>query len=355
MSDSENTSENTPTREGSSRKESSRGGSFTAGLALLLSLASVSASAWLFYSLAYKNAGLLSQSIPQQVENLRTEMTQLQKLNQQNSKSIEDLGKGQQVLAEATKKAYTEIGKSRNKWAISEVEQLLIIANQRLQLAHDFETAAIALQTADNRLATLADPSMTPVRKQLAAEINQLKSYERTDISGISLHLASLIDNVEKLPLSLKVTYQHETHSKTAEQNGKTAATTAEKEGKPAEQPGFFSELWSDIRGLVQVRSNVQSYKPLLAPEQQYFLRENLRLLLLGAQQGLLRNDRIVFTHNLKAARQWVDDYFDINTQAIRQLKKDIDGLLKTKMVEKEPDISKSLTLLRKLSLGPGK
>lgn len=340
MSDSENTSENTAARE-----KPARSGSFIAGLALLLSLAAIAASAWLWYSLAYKNAGLLSESIPQQVVNLRTELTQLQKLNQQNSKSIEDLGKAQQALAEVTKKAYTEIGKSRNKWAVSEVEQLLIIANQRLQLAHDFETAAIALQTADSRLATMADPSLMPVRKQLAAEINQLKSYERTDLSGISLHLASLIDNVEKLPLSLKVTYQHEADTK-------SAATAAD---KPAEQPGFFSELWSDIRGLVQVRSNVQSYKPLLPPEQQYFLRENLRLLLLGAQQGLLRNDRVVFTHNLKAAKQWVDDYFDTNTQAIRQLKLDIDQLLKTKMVEKEPDISKSLALLRKLTQGPDK
>ena len=163
-----------------------------------------------------------------------------------------------------------------------------------------------------------------------------------------------MIDNVEKLPLSLKVTYQHEADSKTAGKKNETATKTPEKESQP-EQPGFFSELWSDIRGLVQVRSNVQSYKPLLAPEQQYFLRENLRLLLLGAQQGLLRNDRVVFTHNLKAAKQWVDDYFDTNTQAIRQLKKDIDGLLKTKMVEKEPDISKSLALLRKLSQGPDK
>ncbi|MGW8247147.1 MAG: uroporphyrinogen-III C-methyltransferase [Acidiferrobacterales bacterium] len=322
---------------------SSRRISISGVLALLISLASLSATAYLWYQLTIRNAGLLSQSIPGQVQALRNQLNALSESDKQDKQSIEDLAKTQKILEEATRKAYADISRKRSGWAISEIEQLLIIANQRLQLSQDYETTVIALQAADHRLHALADPSLTPVRKLLAKEINELQSSDRTDISGLSLRLSGLIDNVESLPVSLQFTYQP------TEVNGSTEA--AGTETKPKEKDsGFWSEFLHDIKGLVQTRHNVESYKPLLMPKQQYFLRENLKLLLLGAQQALLRNDNDVYLHNLKSAKQWVDQYFDTNTQAIRHLKSELDALSSTKLIRKTPDISASLTLLRKLT-----
>lgn len=360
-----------------SDKQASGQGLLSSVLALLLSLAAVSLSAYLWYTLAYQNADLYSQSIPQRVQALRKELNQLKTASDKTSKSVEELRSGQKVLTEATRKAYTDFNKDRNKWAISEIEQLLIIANQRMQLAHDFETAAIALQAADSRLQALADPSLMPVRKRLASEINRIKSIERSDLSGLALRLGSLIDDVEKLPLSLEVTYNNNASSgdknnpgeknkpelvKKIKNKTNTNAAVAKpgpktgppKESKAPSRPGFFAELWQDILGLVRIRDNAVSYKPLLLPEQQYFLRENLRLLLLGAQQALLRDEKDIYVHNLKSAKRWVNKYFDTHTQAIRHLNSELDALTSTKLIQKSPDISGSLALLRKLSQGSG-
>jgi uncharacterized protein HemX len=339
MSDSEDSVAD-KTASGSSRRISISG-----VLALLISLASLSATAYLWYQLTIRNAGLLSQSIPGQVQSIRNQVNALSESDKQDKQSIEELAKTQKILEEATRKAYADISRKRSGWAISEVEQLLIIANQRLQLAQDYETSVIALQAADHRLHALADPSLTPVRKLLATEINQLQSSDRTDISGLSLRLSGLIDSVESLPVSLQFTYQP------TDSTGPNEAADAEKNTKAKKKnSGFWSEFWHDITSLVQTKHNVESYKPLLMPRQQYFLRENLRLLLLGAQQALLRNDNDVYLHNLKSAKQWVNQYFDTNTQAIRHLNSELDALSSTKLIRKVPDISASLVLLRKLT-----
>jgi len=326
---------------------SSRRISISGVLALLISLASLSATAYLWYQLTIRNAGLLSQSIPGEVQSIRNQLNALSESDKQDKQSIEDLAKTQKVIEEATRKAYADISRKRSGWAISEVEQLLIIANQRLQLAQDYETTVIALQAADRRLHVLADPSLTPVRKLLAKEINQLQSSERTDISGLSLRLSGLIDSVESLPVSLQFTYQP---TESTGSNTPAGSEHNSKDKKKNKDSSFWSEFMQDIKGLVQTRHNVESYKPLLMPEQQYFLRENLKLLLLGAQQALLRNDNDVYLHNLKSAKKWVNEYFDTNTQAIRHLKGELDALSTTKLIQKVPDIGASLALLRKLT-----
>jgi len=335
------TDESTP---GPNRSKHSRGISITGIFALLISLASLSASAYLWYLLSIKNAGLLTQSIPTEVESLRNQIGALSQADAQNKQSIDDLGKTQKILEQATRKAYADISRKKSGWVISEIEQLLIIANQRLQLAQDYETSVIALQAADRRLQSLADPSLLPVRKLLADEINKLQSSERTDISGLSLRLSGLIDSVETLPVSLQFTYEASKPQK-SEESPSSQAT-----GATTSKPGFWSEFWNDITSLIQTKHNVESYKPLLMPEQQYFLRENLKLLLLGAQQALLRNDNTVYLHNLKSADKWVNEYFDSNTQAIRHLKSELAALSNTKLAHKTPDISASLALLRKLT-----
>jgi len=317
--------------------------SAASGLALLLSIAALGVSGYLWYLMTVQHAALFKQPVAQEVQNLRAELTQLKLKSDAEAKELGALAERQKVLADATRRSYDALSKDRSQWALSEIEQLLIIANQRLQLAQDFETATIALKAADSRLRALADPAMTPVRKRLATEINQVESFERADISGLAIRLATLVDSVEKLPLSLEISL-----TPTRVEDGKAAGAESKKE--PAKTRGFFAELWRDILGLVRIRNNTESYKPLLAPEQQYFLRENLRLLLLGAQQALLRNEMQTFTHNLRSAQRWVNRYFDTHSQAIRHLNTELEVLLKTRPAGRTPDISQSLAMLRKIS-----
>ncbi|MGK0297565.1 MAG: uroporphyrin-3 C-methyltransferase, partial [Gammaproteobacteria bacterium] len=94
-------------------------------------------------------------------------------------------------------------------WSLKEVEHLINIANLRISLEKDVDTALVALEAADNRLASLGEPGLFEIRKQLAVEMNSLREIEKVDIVGLSLYLTDLVTRVNSLPLEdSAVSYQ---------------------------------------------------------------------------------------------------------------------------------------------------
>ena len=54
----------------------------------------------------------------------------------------------------------------------------------------------------------------------------------------------------------------------------------------------FVREAWNDVRQLVRVQHMEKADVPILAPTQSFFLRENLKLRLIGARLALLTRDQ---------------------------------------------------------------
>lgn len=340
--------ENKPAPEKIEHKKERPRSSFSARFSLLISLAALAVSGYLGYELLYKQQDLLTSDVPGSTRQLRTDVEKLKESSNTSQYDINRLKEDQKTLTEAMRQTSQHLGKSRVDWVMAETEQLMIIANQRLQLAGDLDTAATALEIADQRLRDLADPDLTPVRKILAKEIQSLKSAERADITGIALRLSSLSDSISSLPLSLE--FQQTIQSKAAPAEEKTTASEATPPVASQPKPGFFAELWADIMSVISIRTNVESYKPLLPPEKQYYLRENLRLLILGAQQAALRADRETYRNNLELAKKWAQEYFDTRSQAMAQLISEIDALSKANLASAKPQISESLSALRAVS-----
>ena len=219
---------------------------------------------------------------------------------------------------------------------MAEAEQLLLMANYRLQLARDTQTAVVALRAADRRLEQLANPALLPIRKLIADEITEVQSLGRADVPGIALQLGSLANAVGKLPLDTDRTFRPLT----------TAAVSQATEG---EGPGwtFLREMWRDLIGLVRIRVSADVQKPLLSPEQSYFLQENLRLMLYGAQLAALHGDSATYRQNIDAARAWIKDDGDADAQAVNSTQQELGRLINEKIVIEPPDISGSLDALR--------
>jgi uroporphyrin-3 C-methyltransferase len=69
--------------------------------------------------------------------------------------------------------------------------------------------------------------------------------------------------------------------------------------------------MWEDLRSLVRIERVNAPEAPLLAPDQAFFLRENLKLRLLGARLALLARDQLSYKADLSAAIEWSSRYFD--------------------------------------------
>lgn len=202
---------------------------------------------------------------------------------------------------EALQTLYTQLAESRESTAVAEVEQLLTIASQQLQLNGNVKSALLALQAAHKRLEPLELPRAIQLRETLSANIDKLREVPQVDITSMSAQLIYLAELCDKLPLISE------------RQPTLNAQTSAEK--RASQENGTLQKwmniLWDDIKNLVTVERITSPEPPLLANDQAFYLRENLKLRLLTARVALLQHDQASYKADLDAVKQWLNAYFD--------------------------------------------
>lgn len=244
-----------------------------------------------------------------------------------------------QSQALALEAMYQELSSSRDERLLAEVEQAVVIAMQQLQFSGNVEAALIALQGAEARLARSAQPQFLPVRKLIARDIERLKGTPGANVSGLSLKIESVVAAVDGLPLAY-------------EQRPKAVAAKPAGAAKPASVDYWRelgNDLWREFRQLVRIERIDQADPALLAPNQSYFLRENLKLRLLNARLALLQRDGKVFREEIRQSREMLERYFDSRAKPVQAAQSTL-GLLATTDVSFDlPGLAETLTALRNL------
>jgi uroporphyrin-3 C-methyltransferase len=240
---------------------------------------------------------------------------------------------GQQVALESM---YQELARSRDESLLAEIEQTLLVANQQIQVAGNVRSALVALQSVDARLARLDRPQFAAVRTVIARDIERLKLAPRVDPAAIAARLDEVAASVDGLPLLIEAR--------------PSDAPAARKQPLPAEDSlwlRFAREFWQDVRDIVRIEKIDNADTAPLAPSQAYFLRENLRLRLLGARLALLARNEKSYRADLKAARDWLTRYFDVRkdavTNALASVRQLHDGAISVEL----PDVTTSLDAVR--------
>ncbi len=245
----------------------------------------------------------------------------------------------QQAALEAL---YRELAPSRDEWALTEIEQVLVLASQQLQLAGNVSSALAALQLADSKLQHLDRPQFVPLRRALGRDMDRLKAVPFVDVAGVSLRLDQAIAAVDTLPLALE------------ERVPAAPPPPAAPKNEPAWRR-FLGDVWQDVRQLVRVENLDRPAAPLLAPPQQYFLRENLKLRLLAARFDLLFRDQAGFRRDLDAADAWLRTYFDTQSPPVQTVQLLLKEARATDMAIEIPDLARSLEAVRVLKLARDK
>lgn len=234
---------------------------------------------------------------------------------------------------------YNDLSVSRDETALAEVEQMLLIAGQQLQLSANVKAALIAMQSADARLQRMDRPAFNGLRKAIGQDMAKLRALPDVDVAGINYQLDALMVAVDEAPL----VYQQRNAGKEAAQAAPPADETAWQR--------LLREIWEDAKQLVRIEDTGKAEIPLLPPEQEFFLRENLKLRLLSARLALLSRDEDSFRHEMKTAQTWAARYFDTRSGDGASL---LAGLRKAAAVSiaiELPDISPSLQAVRNYRL----
>lgn len=263
---------------------------------------------------------------------------------EESRQALVKLGMLEQKLAEsqnqqaALEALYQELSRNRDESVLAEVEQILLVANQQLQLAGNPKAALIALQTADSRLQRLDKAQFISLRKTIVKDIERLQALPTVDVVGYSLRLDSLSGMMDDLPLVIG-----------GELPANPAAAKPRGEERPWAKLGW--EIWLDMKQLVRIQHVDTPDAPLLAPSQAYFLRENIKLRLLSARLALLRHDETTYKADLKTADTWLRRHFDTKAKSTQSALATLKQLASGPVSIEMPDISASLNAVRNYKL----
>ncbi len=253
------------------------------------------------------------------------------------SERLEAFEAKQAVLADIASRPLQQTFRNHKDYALEEVEHLLIIASYNLSLDHNIITALAAMETADLRLAALDDPSVLAVRQQLIADMNELRSVNQADLSGLGLFLSDLVGRVDTLPLQGGVIIQTQTQAASPE----TSQAGGIKQ--------FFSLVWQELKSLVLITREENVSKVRLLPDEIYFLRANIKLELANARFAIFNRDKDNLQASIGHIQTWLNDYFDLSNATVRNISDSLSRMNKLELAFPKLDINSSLESVRAL------
>src|SRR5471030_1144115 len=288
------------------------------------------------------------------VDELQDQLIALQKSQQQDKQQIAALlgeqDKSQQAserqqasfsrqLNELQDKVASISGSDAKTWMLAQADFLVKLAGRKLWSDQDVTTAAALLKSADASLADMNDPSLIDVRKALNEDVSSLSAVAQVDFDGIILKTNQLTNQVDNLRLA-----DNDSDESPMDDDGTSLS------GSLSEWRQNLTKSWHNFMSdFITVRRRDSSAEPLLAPNQDVYLRENIRSRLLIAAQAVPRHQDEIYKQSLESVATWVRAYFDTSDPSTKAFLEEVDNLSQQSISMDVPDQLKSQPMLEKL------
>jgi uroporphyrin-3 C-methyltransferase len=235
------------------------------------------------------------------------------------------------------------LSRSRDDNLVQDLESALRLAQQQTELTGSVQPLLAALQAADVRISRAAQPRLNPVQRAMARDAQRIRSMAVADVPSLVQRLDELVRRVDQWPVPNEVgPLANATRSKSNAPdkakagvptnaiakvapvvNGPAPIDSAEPvlskwDSLVSRWNGFWRRVWEETtrsgRELVRVSRIDRPEAVLLAPEQAFFLRENLKLRLLNARLGLLARQLEAVQDDLKNIDEALARHFDTSS-----------------------------------------
>jgi len=293
------------------------------------------------------------QIIQQSQEQLKTSLTAEfnRQLQQQNKVSIQSQQSAKQshldsdsqiqrLTAQMSQLEQEVSQRQPSDWLVHEAEYLVRVAARTMWLERDTTAAINLLRDADSRLKELNQPKFLPVRALINEDIESLalmpalknqeailtlmalnKQVPTLSLAGVNL-AQTLVQNQEDFVLSDDINDWQENLAKT------------------------WQKFLNDF---ITVRRRTGMAEPLLAPDQQQHLKQNLGLKVQLAQWAASEQKEDVYQQTLLDIQQWLNEFFDMNLAANKSFYNSIEQLKQHKIYYDYPSDLRSLAAIKHL------
>ncbi|WP_406622709.1 uroporphyrinogen-III C-methyltransferase [Acidovorax sp. SDU_ACID1] len=203
------------------------------------------------------------------------------------------------------------LSRTRDENLVVDVEAGLRLAQQQSQLTGSLQPLVAALKSAGQRIDRAAQPRLAPLQRAISHDLERLERAAVTDTAGLLGRLDELVRQVDELPLLNAVAQAPAMRRKAAAAQTPPAPGAADVPRWQAALRNAWDAVADEARGLVRVSRIDQPDAVLLAPDQAFFLRENLKLKLLNARLAVLARRMDSARADLASASGALAKYFD--------------------------------------------
>ena len=221
-------------------------------------------------------------------------------------------------------------------WLFSEADFLLNNALRKLVLDNDVDTAVSLLKLTDETLAKVNNSQSAAIRSAINQDLKQLLSVTGIDQNAVMQKLSQLANTVDELPV-LDVNFGDDQNATKLSDSLSDWAENAEKSAT------------SFLNHFIRISpKHGADRKELLAPNQDIYLRENIRLRLQLAIMAVPRQQNELYKQSLEAVASWIRSYFDTNAEVTQSFLKSVDELSELSIYVDVPSQLQSLSMLDK-------
>lgn len=258
--------------------------------------------------------------------------SQLEEASRQQAALTRELGDVQQKIAAIS-------GNDAKTWLLAQADFLVKLAGRKLWSDQDVTTAVALLKSADASLADMNDPSLINARRALTEDIASLSAVAQVDYDGIILKVNQLANQIDNLSL--------------ADNNSDSSpmdSHSSELSSSLREWRVNLVKSWdSFMNSFITIRRRDNTDVPLLAPNQDVYLRENIRSRLLVAAQAVPRHQNEIWKQALDNVSTWVRAYYDTDDATTKAFLEDLDNLSQQSISMDIPEQLQSQPVLEKL------
>lgn len=238
----------------------------------------------------------------------------------------------QQKTIETLVAATGEQAKQKTIFLAEEAKHLVNTAQFTMVFDRNYDLALRELTAADQKLQETNDPSLNPIRQEINNAVVSLNAIPKIDLSGLAMRINAISNQVSSLSALPVISHQNKVITSQSK-------TTNWKEK-------FWATLES-LRGIISIRRLSESVKPLVSPEQQVYLVENIRLQLSQAQWALLHQEPDLYQQALSSAKNDLQKYYSMNPTGANLINM-IVQLQQVNIKPAVPDVSNIITLLQR-------
>lgn len=260
--------------------------------------------------------GQAQTSMQSELNNVKNET--IEKATVASHKAEVILGQ-QQKSIESLQLAIADVkGRRPNDWLLAEADYLVKLAGRKLFLEQDVVSATKLMESADQRIAALNDPSLVPLRQAMANDITKLRTIPLIDRDGLVLRLTSLQQQVNKLPLANAILPD-------APQEVQKVVSQDINDW----QSNLTTSLKAFSEQFITFRTRDGNVIPLLSPEQHFYLKENIKAKLETAIKAVYVDQQEIYTTALSVANDWSQAFFNQDDNAVKEFNKSLNQLSK--------------------------